>query len=181
VRPEIIAFLRFKPALLHDANATSDVNAWPTPRSWEMASNVLSGFARRQKIGFFVGATEIEAQLLEGMVGLAATTELAEMVSHGVIARRLLNVRDAAQYLGLEVDIYKKSRLREVPCVKVGRALRFDVKTLERYIEQHSIETIDQHRELLGEVLTRVSRLRYTSFFKPWGRTVGLTSISPDQ
>jgi excisionase family DNA binding protein len=50
----------------------------------------------------------------------------------------------AAQYLGLEVDtVYKKSRLREVPCVKVGRALRFDVKALERYIEQHSIETID--------------------------------------
>jgi len=76
LRPEIVAFLRFKPVLLHDANATSDVNAWPTPRSWEMASNVLSGFARRQKSGFFTGATEIEAQLLEGTVGLAATTEL---------------------------------------------------------------------------------------------------------
>ena len=76
LRPEIVAFLRFKPALLHDANATSDVNAWPTPRSWEMASNVLTGFARRQKSGFFTGATEIEAQLLEGTVGPAATTEL---------------------------------------------------------------------------------------------------------
>src|SRR5246127_2880392 len=76
LRPEIIAFLRFKPALLHDANATSDVNAWPTPRSWEMASNVLTGFAPRQKSGFFAGATEIEAQLLEGTVGPAATTEL---------------------------------------------------------------------------------------------------------
>jgi MoxR-like ATPase len=76
LRSEIIAFLRFKPPLLHDANATSDVNAWPTPRSWEMASNVLSGFARRQKSGFFTGATEIEAQLLEGTVGPAATTEL---------------------------------------------------------------------------------------------------------
>jgi hypothetical protein len=76
LRPEIVAFLRFKPTLLHDANATSDVNAWPTPRSWEMASNVLTGFARRQKSGFFTGATEIEAQLLEGTVGPAATTEL---------------------------------------------------------------------------------------------------------
>jgi hypothetical protein len=74
--PEIIAFLRFKPALLHDPDATSDVNAWPTPRSWEMASNVLSGFARRQQSGFFAGTTEIEAQLLEGTIGQAATTEL---------------------------------------------------------------------------------------------------------
>lgn len=66
------------------------------------------------------------------------------MVSNGVIARRLLNVSEAAQYLGPEVDtVYKKSMLREVPCVKVGRALRFDVKALEKYIEQHSIQTID--------------------------------------
>ena len=70
--------------------------------------------------------------------------EPVEKVSNGHIAKRLLNVREAAQYLGIEVDtVYKKSRLREVPCVKVGRSLRFDVKALERYIEQHSIETID--------------------------------------
>ena len=70
--------------------------------------------------------------------------EPLEMVLDIAIGRRLLNVREAAQYLGLEVDtIYKKARLREVPCVKVGRALRFDVKALERFIEQHTIETID--------------------------------------
>jgi excisionase family DNA binding protein len=70
--------------------------------------------------------------------------EPSEMVLNGFIGRRLLNVREAAQYLGLEVDtVYKKARLREVPCVKVGRALRFDVQALERFIEQHTIETID--------------------------------------
>ena len=70
--------------------------------------------------------------------------EASAMVLNGVIGKRLLNVREAAQFLGLEVDtVYKKSRLRELPCVKVGRALRFDVKALERYIEQHTIETID--------------------------------------
>ena len=47
VRPEIVAFLRLKPELLHDADATSDANAWPTSRSWEMASRVLSGVAQR--------------------------------------------------------------------------------------------------------------------------------------
>ncbi len=40
--------------------------------------------------------------------------EIVGMVSNGVIARRLLNVREAAQFLGLEVDtVYKKSRLRD--------------------------------------------------------------------
>lgn len=66
------------------------------------------------------------------------------MVLNEGIGRRLLDVREAAQYLGLEVDtVYKKSRLRELPCVKVGRALRFDLKALERFVEQHTIETID--------------------------------------
>ena len=66
VRPEIIAFLRFKPELLHTADATSDANAWPTPRSWEMASQVLSGIARRQKTKPLSGTSEFEAQLLDG-------------------------------------------------------------------------------------------------------------------
>jgi excisionase family DNA binding protein len=49
-----------------------------------------------------------------------------------------------AQYLGLDVDtVYRKARLREVPCVKVGRALRFDLQALERFVEQHTIETIE--------------------------------------
>jgi len=75
IRPEILAFLRFKPALLHDPDVTSDANAWPTPRAWEMASKVLNGFARQQGNGS-IGSTEIEARLLEGTVGAAATTEL---------------------------------------------------------------------------------------------------------
>jgi predicted DNA-binding transcriptional regulator AlpA len=45
--------------------------------------------------------------------------EPSPMVLNGVIGRRLLNVREAAQYLGIEADtLYKKARLREVPCVK---------------------------------------------------------------
>ena len=76
VRPEIIAFLRFKPDLLHAADTTSDANAWPTPRSWEMASHVLCGVARRQNTALLTGAGEFEAQLLDGTVGQAASGEL---------------------------------------------------------------------------------------------------------
>ena len=60
------------------------------------------------------------------------------------VGKRLLNVRETALYMGLDVDtIYKKARLRELPSVKVGRALRFDLKALEAYVEQHAIQTID--------------------------------------
>src|ERR1700758_3396456 len=51
------------------------MGAPPPPRGgWPQT--VWGGSARRQKSGFFMGATEIEAQLLEGTVGPAATTEL---------------------------------------------------------------------------------------------------------
>jgi excisionase family DNA binding protein len=66
-------------------------------------------------------------------------TDPRTMVSNREVGKRLLKVEEAARYLGLEVDtVYKKARLRELPCVKVGRALRFDVKALERFIEQHT-------------------------------------------
>ena len=80
VRPEIIAFLRFKPDLLHTADSTADANAWPTPRSWEMASQVLCGIARRQKTQFLSGTSEFEAQLLDGTVGPAAASELVAFI-----------------------------------------------------------------------------------------------------
>ena len=67
----------------------------------------------------------------------------SQMRSNEAIGKRLLNVREASLYLGLEVDtVYKKARLQELPSVKVGRALRFDVKALERFVEQHTIKTI---------------------------------------
>jgi excisionase family DNA binding protein len=67
----------------------------------------------------------------------------AVVLNRGV-GRRLLNAGEAAHYLGLDVDtVYRKARLREIPSVKVGRALRFDIKALERFVEQHAIETIE--------------------------------------
>ena len=66
------------------------------------------------------------------------------LVFNGEVGKRLLTPREAAAYLGLQVDtIYKKARLRELPSVKVGRALRFDVVALERYVEQHTIQSLE--------------------------------------
>ena len=68
----------------------------------------------------------------------------AEMRSNKTVGKRLLNVRETAEYLGLEVDtVYKKARLREIPSVKVGRALRFDVVALNHYVEQHTIQNLE--------------------------------------
>jgi excisionase family DNA binding protein len=63
----------------------------------------------------------------------------SQMRLNDSVGKRLLKVGEAAKYLGLEVDtVYKKSRLQELPSVKVGRALRFDIKALERFVEQNA-------------------------------------------
>ena len=64
--------------------------------------------------------------------------------SNGNIGKRLLNAEGAGVYLGLSTHtIYKKARRREIPSVKVGRSLRFDVAALDRYIEQHKIDNLE--------------------------------------
>jgi hypothetical protein len=124
IRPEIIAFLRFRPALLHVADASSDVNAWPTPRSWEMASNALNGFARRQQNGFLAGATEIEAQLLEGTIGQAATSEIVAFL-------RLFRQLPSIDEILLNPD---SSPLPEEPSARIAIAT-----ALGRALTDHSI------------------------------------------
>ena len=63
-------------ALQHTPATTSDENAWPTPRSWEMASSVLSSIARRRQSVLLSGTNEFETQLVDGAVGSAASAEL---------------------------------------------------------------------------------------------------------
>ena len=47
-----------------------------------------------------------------------------EIAPDTVVKKRLLNVNEAAQYLGSIVNIlHKKRSLREIPFVKIGRSL----------------------------------------------------------
>ena len=74
----------------------------------------------------------------------ATPEKLEAIVSNGTIGRRLLNVGEAAQYLGVSVDtLHKWVQLRAIPHVKARRALRFDLVALNRYIDEHTIGTID--------------------------------------
>lgn len=100
----------------------------------ESKSRHVERFTSRGKVGA-LGETGLRTRSMTGPQA---------MVSNKEVGKRLLKVEEAARYLGLEVDtVYKKARLRELPSVKVGRALRFDVEALQRFIEQHTIETID--------------------------------------
>jgi excisionase family DNA binding protein len=53
---------------------------------------------------------------------------------------RLLNVREAALYLGTTPKtLYTMAWRRDIVFVKIGRSLRFDMKDLEKMIEDAKI------------------------------------------
>ena len=64
---EILAFIRFRPKLLHDFDPKKDVKAFPSPRSWEFAARILAS----------APDPEVELSLLKGTVGPGAAAEFA--------------------------------------------------------------------------------------------------------
>ncbi len=67
ITAEVIAFLRFRPALLHDFDPDKSGKAFPTPRSWEFASRIIAG-ARYP---------DLLTEMLTGTVGRGAASEFA--------------------------------------------------------------------------------------------------------
>jgi hypothetical protein len=65
IRPEVIAFLRFRQELLNAFDR--DANAFPSPRSWEFVSGILKATPNQA----------IEHELFAGAVGAGAATEFS--------------------------------------------------------------------------------------------------------
>jgi MoxR-like ATPase len=65
VRAEVIAFLRFRPALLHDFDPLSAARAFASPRSWEFVSRILDAGPD----------SRVEYELYQGAVGPAGAAE----------------------------------------------------------------------------------------------------------
>lgn len=66
------------------------------------------------------------------------TGERAVYAGEGI---RLLNVKEAARFLGTtDKTLYSKIWRREIPFIKIGRSVRFDLKDLEVLIEQSRVK-----------------------------------------
>jgi excisionase family DNA binding protein len=53
---------------------------------------------------------------------------------------RLLNVREAARYLGTTAKtLYTMAWRRDIIFVKIGRSLRFDIRDLEQMVENAKV------------------------------------------
>ncbi len=81
ISSKIIAFLRFRPSLLHDFDPERSGRAFPSPRSWEFASRLL----QQQPDPSILG------DLLTGTVGPAAAAELTAFLE---IRQSLPSVED---------------------------------------------------------------------------------------
>ncbi|TAM83479.1 MAG: MoxR family ATPase [Acidobacteria bacterium] len=68
IRPEVIAFLRFRPELLSVFDR--DTNAFPSPRSWEFVSRILDSLDSQSN-------PAIEHEVIAGAVGAGAATEFS--------------------------------------------------------------------------------------------------------
>jgi excisionase family DNA binding protein len=56
--------------------------------------------------------------------------------------RRLLTVREAAQYLAISAStLYGWVWQRRIPFVKVGRAVRFDLVELEEFVDANRVRS----------------------------------------
>jgi hypothetical protein len=51
-------------------------------------------------------------------------------------SKRLLDVEQAAEYLGMSVIALRHKAGREVPVVRIDNKLRFDKRDLDRYIDR---------------------------------------------
>jgi hypothetical protein len=68
--PELIAFVRFRPNLLHAFDPKSNAKAFPTPRSWEFIARIMRA----------APPAAVEHELFKGTVGAGAAAELSSFL-----------------------------------------------------------------------------------------------------
>ena len=58
--------------------------------------------------------------------------------------KRLLSVAEASRLLGMsESFLYKLAESKEIPHLRLGRAVRFDVSQIDTWLKRHSVAEVD--------------------------------------
>lgn len=109
---EIIEFIRFRPALLHDFSPEKETRAFPSPRSWEFASRLVS-----QKL-----PDELLQELLEGTIGKGAATEFMGFMK---IYNQLPKITDILSK-PMEVTLPTDPAVLFATCEMVGKSVELD-------------------------------------------------------
>jgi hypothetical protein len=86
VPPELLAFIRFKPALLHDSKVINATGAFPSPRAWSKVGRCLNMGGLDQTMRF---------HMIQGLVGEGAATELQSFLN---VMTELPTVEDCIKF-----------------------------------------------------------------------------------
>ena len=78
LNPLVVAFLSLRPELLHKPNGANE-RAFPTPRSWEIAADILDAFAQAVP----------SHEALVGTVGKGAALELRKFLENTIVAQEI--------------------------------------------------------------------------------------------
>ena len=112
IAPEVIAFLKFRPALLHSFDPETNTKAFPSPRSWEFVSNLISA----------VPAPHLFHELVRGTVGKGAAAEFTGFIK---IRKALPSAREILDHPG-EITISKNPAILFAMCEMLGHAATQD-------------------------------------------------------
>jgi len=63
------------------------------------------------------------------------------------IDKRLLRAPELADYIGTTtLNVYQMVSKRQIPFVKIGRSVRFDLRTIDAWIESQAVKVGDYKR-----------------------------------
>jgi hypothetical protein len=127
VQSEIIAFLRFRGKLLHDFDPKVNPRAFPTPRTWYMANDIVKSSL----------PADIELDMLKGVIGEGAAAELVAFLG---IYKELPNIDHIlVDPDGVAVPT-KLSALYAVSTELATRVARDNMDRLMKYVERLPVE-----------------------------------------
>ena len=63
------------------------------------------------------------------------------MLTNSETKRRLVKIRELSEYTSIPVGgLYQMVSRRQIPFVKLGRSLLFDLEKIQEWIQQNSVE-----------------------------------------
>ena len=58
--------------------------------------------------------------------------------------KRLITIKEASEYLGISVNtLYSWVSQKKIDYVKMGRLTKFDLRVLDRYIDNNTVESVN--------------------------------------
>ncbi len=149
---KIIDFIEFRPNLLHDFRPEKSDRAFPSPRSWEFASQLIEGGAEG----------ELLEELLCGTIGKAASTEFLGFT------RIFDELPDIEEILSkpMQVKLPTDPAILFATCEMVGKSV--DIKSAENAISFASRLPDEFSVLLVREAVRNCNEISTLNSFSKW-------------